>query len=60
MILALILFVLFALMSAGGGYWIGARFRSRAMGALVAGLTLAFFVALAVAMWWMVEQAGAA
>lgn len=50
-LLAGILFVLFALLSATGAYLIGAHFRSRRAGVTAALATLAFFAALAAAMW---------
>ena len=49
-ILGVVLFALFALLSALGAYLIGAHFRSRRTGLLAALATLAFFIALAAAM----------
>ena len=40
------LYAVFALLSAGGGYWIVASHRSRRAGWIVAGATLAFFLLL--------------
>jgi hypothetical protein len=48
--LAVVVFVLFALLSAHGVYLIGAHFRGRRTGLLAALATLGFFAALAAAM----------
>lgn len=55
-IFAVVLFTLFALLSALGAYLIGAHFRGRRTGLLAALATLAFFAALAAAMWWLVAD----
>ena len=49
--LAVVVFVLFALLSTHGVYLIGAHFRGRRAGLLAALATLGFFAALAAAMW---------
>lgn len=49
-LLGVVLFTLFALLSALGAYLIGAHFRGRRTGLLAALATLAFFIALAAAM----------
>lgn len=46
-----VLYVVFALVTGLGAYLIGAHFRGRRTGVLVALGTLAFFLALAAAMW---------
>jgi hypothetical protein len=48
--LAVVVFVLFALLSAFGVYLIGAHFRGRRTGLLAALVTLGFFAVLAAAM----------
>lgn len=50
-LLGAVLYVLFTLLSALGAYLIGAHFRGRRTGLLAALATLAFFLALAAAMW---------
>lgn len=50
-LLGVVLFALFALLSALGASLIAARFRGRRAAVLAALTTLAFFLALAAAMW---------
>ncbi|HEY0515011.1 MAG TPA: hypothetical protein VGH73_24160 [Thermoanaerobaculia bacterium] len=53
------LFCLFALLSAIGAYLVTAHFRSRRAGIVVAGLTLLFFVGLALLVLVLMREGGA-
>jgi hypothetical protein len=54
---AVVLFAVFAALSAAGAYALAAHFRSRRLGVLLALLTLIFFAALFAALVWLVGQA---
>ena len=54
---ALILYLLFTLLSVLGAYWIGAKQRRRAIGFWAGGLTLLFFIALAMGLLWLLRDA---
>lgn len=56
MTLPIVLFCLFALLSAAGAYWIALAARSHRAGALAALIVLAAFVALALALRWLIRQ----
>lgn len=56
MLLPAVLYVVFTLLSTVGAYLIGAHFRTRTVGALMALGTLLFFVALALYVEWLVRM----